>query len=94
MQRYKVHASTPYQYLGGVGQFDVIYWPDIDRLILKFADKDGAYYFWDKQQNIWQDRNRQKTIAVTPDIHEVVMAMYECFAIAPVSGALTNGETK
>ena len=94
MQRYTVHATTPYQYLGGVHNFDAIYFPSLDRLILKFADRDGAYYFWNKGRDVWQDRNRQNTVAITPDIHEVVMAMFNCFATAPVSGALTNGETK
>lgn len=92
MQRYEVHAITPYQYLGGVGQFDVIYFPSLNRLILKFDDRDGAYYFWNKQQDVWHDRNRQKSIHVKPDIHEVVMAMFNCFATAPA--LTTNGETK
>jgi hypothetical protein len=100
MQRYRVTHSddNPPQYLGGVQQYDVFYWAHApqkgeERLIVKWADHEQAFLWWDFRIGKWRD-NVFEPKTMPPDIHEVIMAMYECFAIAPVSGALTNGETK
>jgi hypothetical protein len=79
MQRYKVHASAPYQYLGGVENYDVIYFPESGRLILKYASHDGAFFRWDESNQRWVDHNHQ--INTAPNKHtETIFAMKMCFA--------------
>ncbi len=93
MQRYKVHSTSPYQYLGGVENYDLIYFPHNDRLILKYASYDGAYVLWNHLHQRWVDHNHQINIA--PNAHtETILAMKMCFATPPLSGELTNGETE
>lgn len=88
-QRYTVKKSheNPPQYLGGVQQYDVFYWahgPSAgeERLIVKWDDHDWAFLWWDFAGGKWRDGTFQPQ-TIPPDIHETIMAMYECFAVKP-----------
>lgn len=91
MRRYHVSDSVvgPPQYLGGVGRFDVFYWASDykgrERLIVKWADYNGAFYYWDFANKCWKNcySEHLDKDKMTKDESETILAMYQCFAIKP-----------
>lgn len=91
MQRYRVSSETlhPPQYLGGVGRFDVFYWASDyngnERLIVKWAEHSGAFYFWDFHSQCWRNSYSEHIDKgrITKEESDTILAMYKCFAIKP-----------
>jgi len=97
MQRYEVAARVPPQYLGGVGPYDVFYWAHgpydgQERLILKWGSYDGQYYYWNFNLARWQNSYSQDVDTVTPTETKTILAMYDCFAMKPVTDETSHGD--
>lgn len=81
-QRYPVTMVSPYEYLGAIEDFDIIWLPDCQRILFKASKAIGDN--WRVQlpeQTLRRDaRARTTTWAPTPEQIEVAVAMVTCFA--------------
>jgi hypothetical protein len=82
MKRYKFFITDKgCQYLGGIGEYDVVYAPREKRLVVKYADGFGHNFIYDYgQQNWWANANgARKLETFSEEDRAVALMMKELF---------------
>jgi hypothetical protein len=86
-QRYSVTSAREYEYVGGVGNFDVFWFPVSQDLLVKGSNAVGENFkassLSGKRWTVWtKGYNNSALLQPTPEETEAMRAMVMCFAQA------------